>query len=137
MKIVLNINFLLLFVINCLSQAKISYKKSDGLLDITPYISYLADSTEKLTFEQVKTLPESAFTLNGKVGLNLGSTNYPYWFKVNFDDTTIKENIFLTIGLNARIIDFYTVKTNNSIEVVKSGFLRPFGTNYFKTNRII
>ena len=57
---------MLILSLTFFSQAKVSYKKTDGLLDITPYISYLADSTEKLTFEQIRALPNSTISINNE-----------------------------------------------------------------------
>ena len=54
------------------SQLEVNYKRADGLFDISPYISYLADSSKNLTFEQVQKLPYSSFIQNTKIGLKIG-----------------------------------------------------------------
>lgn len=129
---------LLLLSLTCFSQVKISYKKTDGLLDITPYISYLADSTQKLTFEQVRNLPASGFTANNKVGLNLGTTNKPIWLKVDFEHNLTQKDLYIYLDLlEANSITSFAIDNKNKVEILHAGVKRPFGNSYFKTNKNI
>jgi two-component system, sensor histidine kinase LadS len=129
---------LLLISYSGFSQAKISYKKTDGLLDITPYISYMADSSEKLTFEQVRNLPESVFIANNKVGLNLGNGGaMNIWIKLEFSENHTNEDLYLYLDLlEANYITSY-VLINNRISIDTAGVKMPFGSSYFKTNKNI
>ena len=119
------------------SQTKINYKKADGLLDVTPYIAYMADSSDKMTFEQVRALPYSAFTQNNKVGLRLRSTNYPCWFRIEIEDLKIDEELYLTVGVYARIIDVYSINNAGEILIYNNESLLPFSGNYTHTYRNI
>ena len=129
--------FLLFLYISGFAQTKISYKKTDGLLDITPYIAYMADSSENMTFEQIRALPYSAFTPNGKVGLRLRSTNYPCWFRIEIEDLKIDEELYLTVGVYARLIEVYSINNAGEILIYKNKSLLPFSGNYTHTYRNI
>lgn len=119
------------FCIN--AQTKINYKKSDGLLDITPYISYLADSTGKLTFEQMRNLRASAFKPNKKAGINLGSTNYPHWFKIEFGNSIENKNLILQLENGAcPVLDAYLISQSGTISNWQAGVTKPFGQSYFE-----
>ena len=48
------------------SQSVVRYEKTDRLLDLSPYVFYLADTTPSLTFKQVQKLPHAAFVQNKK-----------------------------------------------------------------------
>ena len=76
-----------------LSQSVVRYKKTHGLLDISPYVFYLADTTRSLTFEQVQKLPYAAFSQNKKTGLNLRNQDLPHWFSIDLADTTFSVEI--------------------------------------------
>ncbi len=133
-----NILLLILLSYYGLAQPKINYHKSDGLLDVTPYISYMADSTENLTFEQVRRLPASAFKVNGKIGLNLGNTEVPYWFKIDFEGKNNSEDLFVVLeSPELRTFDYYTIDYEGRIESQYMGLRKPFATKYLSACNFI
>ncbi|WP_428656735.1 7TM diverse intracellular signaling domain-containing protein [Runella sp.] len=120
------------------AQHKVSYKKSDGLPDITPYVAYRADSSEKLTFEQVRKMPYSAFIPNGKVGINLGNTNIPYWFRVDFADSVAVEDLYISILQGEiQMVDAYSVNQQGKVKNWKTGVMRPFSSHFFRSNLMV
>ena len=131
----LTLFYLLFFSVQtAFSQFEVNYKKADGLLDISPYISYLADTSQNLTFEQVQKLPYSSFTQNKKIGLSLGNQDLPHWFRIDFADTTFSEDLFLYTDFPLRYLDVYLIDKNGSVQTWKTGLMRPFGGRYFLTN---
>lgn len=115
--------FLLLAIsVGGFAQSKIHYQKSDGLLDITPYVAYRADSAEKLTFEQVLKLPYSAFKPNGKAGINLGNTDIPYWFRVDFADSVGVEDLYISMKNDEIMaLDGFLIEQNQHLKTWSVG----------------
>ena len=103
------------------SQLEVNYKKIDGLLDISPYISYLADTSQNLTFEQVQKLPYFSFIQNKKIGLSLGNQDLPHWFRIDFANTTFSEDLFLYTDFPLRYLDVYLIDKNGSVKTWKTG----------------
>jgi two-component system, sensor histidine kinase LadS len=119
------------------AQPQIRYLPADGLLDITPYVAYLADSTEKLTIDQVQRLSSAAFKPNNKAGLSLGSTHLPYWFRIDFADTTYAEDLYFYSDFPLHYLDIYLTDTKDGHKHWQTGVLRPFGGRDFQTNKYI
>ena len=116
------------------AQPKVDYQKTDKLLDVAPYVAYLADTAQKLTFGQVRRLPRAAFVVNGKAGLSLGNQDLPHWFRIDFTDATAPEDLYLFTDFPLHYLDVYLIDQNDSVSVWKTGLLRPLGGRHFLTN---
>ncbi len=116
------------------AQPKVDYQKTDKLLDVAPYVAYLADTAQKLTFGQVRRLPRAAFVVNGKEGLSLGNQELPHWFRIDFTDATAPEDLYLFTDFPLHYLDVYLIDQNDSVTVWKTGLLRPLGGRHFLTN---
>ena len=116
------------------AQPKVDYQKTDKLLDVAPYVAYLADTAQKLTFGQVRRLPRAAFVVNGKAGLSLGNQDLPHWFRIDFTNATAPEDLYLFTDFPLHYLDVYLIDQNDSVSVWKTGLLRPLGGRHFLTN---
>lgn len=124
--------------INSLNESLwIDNQNSKKLIDITPYTFYMGDSIGKMSFKQIQKLPLSAFKPNQKVGLNLGNTTEPYWFRVDFIDSSNTNDLYLLIK-NAYIKDLqvFVVTQNNKILHWKTGLNYPSGQYFFESNMV-
>lgn len=128
---------LTLVSIQCFCQKKVTYDKSNGFLNVAPYISFLADSSAKRTFDDIKRIAASTFIANNKTNLALGSTNFPFWFKIDFDKNPYNENLYLFLSVKARQLDVYVVDKEGNISHELGGFTRPNDNSYFKSNKSI
>ena len=124
----------LLMAFNTWAQPKVDYQKTDKLLDVTPYVAYLADTAQNLTFGQVQRLSYAAFVANSKEGLSLGNQDLPHWFRIDFAEATAPEDLYLYTDFPLRYLDVYLIDQNNKVSVWKTGLLRPFGGRHFLTN---
>ncbi len=112
-------------------------QNSKNLIDITPYTIYMQDSIGKMSFKQIQKLPLSAFKLNGIGGLNLGNTTKPYWFRVDFIDSTNTNDLYLLIK-NAYIKDLqvFVITQNNKILHWETGLNYPSGRYFFESDMV-
>lgn len=115
----------------------IDNKNSKNLIDITPYTMYMQDSMGKMPFKQVQKLPLSAFKLNGEGGLNLGNTTKPYWFRVDFIDSSNTNDLYLLIK-NSYIKDLqvFVITQNDKVLNWETGLNYPSGQYFFESNMV-
>ncbi|TAG67452.1 MAG: hypothetical protein EAZ26_08895, partial [Runella slithyformis] len=119
---------------NTWAQPKVDYHKTDKLLDVAPYVAYLADTAQNLTFAQVQRLPYAAFVVNGKEGLSLGNQDLPHWFRIDFAEAPATEDLYLYTDFPLHYLDVYLIHQNDSVSTWQTGLLRPLGGRHFLTN---
>ncbi len=124
----------LLAAFNTWAQPKVDYHKTDKLLDVAPYVAYLADTAQNLTFAQVQRLPYAAFVVNGKEGLSLGNQDLPHWFRIDFAEAPATEDLYLYTDFPLHYLDVYLIHQNDSVSTWQTGLLRPLGGRHFLTN---
>jgi len=95
--------------------------------EINYKFSYFSDTTEKLSIEEVQ---NKSFTQADTKMLNLGITNTPHWFKLEFSlrEKALNKKWWLKIDYPPLdFIDIYLFDKNNKLlSLVNTGELRPF-----------
>jgi two-component system, sensor histidine kinase LadS len=123
--------FLLICSIKTLAQ-NVTYQARDGIKSVVSNTTFFVDSTGQMTFEQVRALPQSAFRQQPNKRLDLGDTNKPVWFRFRYLNGT-NEDIYL-ITSYVRWADVYKILPNDSLWIVKGGFVRPIEWRKLKTS---
>ncbi|WP_084332341.1 7TM diverse intracellular signaling domain-containing protein [Runella limosa] len=127
----------LLFSVSLCAQNRFTYQLSDELQSIEPFTYFLIDSSKTLTFNQLRQLPDKAFTQNTKSFLNFGNTEYPIWLRIDVENSS-NEALFLIQELHdVRLLDVYLLDENDSLRTWKTGAMRPFGTHFLKRSNTI
>jgi two-component system, sensor histidine kinase LadS len=119
------------------AQPALRYQPKNGFLDATPYVAYLADTSGKLTFEQVRQLPGAAFKPNTKPGLSLGNVSSPHWFRINFAEVAQAEDLYFYSDFQLQYLDVWLIDRAGRIRNWHTGLMRPFGGRDLLTNKYI
>ncbi len=110
------------------SLAIIEISDGDQKINLGGGISWLEDKQSEFTFDQIKKLPDKAFTPANGFTFNQGYTSSSYWlkFQLNFSIDTINSHWFLEIPFP--LLDYVALYSpdNQGYEVAYTGDRSPF-----------
>ncbi len=97
-------------------------------------IRYLPDSSGSLSFNYLKSLPDSVFKFQQKSGMSFGNSHYAWWFKIYVENKTAEEVYLLFRNHEIQHLDIYILDSAGKTDSVHSGITMPFTQRFFKTN---
>lgn len=119
------------------AQKRFHYQTSNELQSVESFTYYLVDSSKALNFNQIRQLPEKAFTPNTKTFLNFGNTEYPIWLRLEVENQT-DEALYLIQELHdVRLLDVFLMDTKDSVRSWQTGAMRPFGAHFLKRSNTV
>ena len=108
---------------------------SDNLrLPLGPYTSYHEDRDGQLTLDDVRQLPDDAFTPVHGIHANLGKSRSTYWFRTTLDNRLARV-LSGYLEINYPPLDslrLYLIDPNGTIEQQQGGDTQPFDTRTVK-----
>ncbi|WP_372966127.1 diguanylate cyclase [Marinobacter sp.] len=120
--------FMLCFVLPAAMAAEDAvWGKHSKRLELSQFVAYWMED-EQTSIQEVRSLPETAWTENGNDSVSLGYGDAVYWFKVGLDNALAVEAItFLEIGYPVLDhIELYTVSSAGQSNPMKLGDKQPF-----------
>ena len=112
----------------------------DRNVNLGPKLEWIEDSTNEITFGQVRQLPKSSFTNGSQYTFNKGYTSSGYWlrFRLNFPKELINSPWLLEIPFP--LLDYvalYSPDKNNDYSVIYTGDRSPFSQRDLDTTDFV
>lgn len=138
--------FFLLFIITftanftVYAEQQLIITPNDKQKDIAPYLFWIADASNTLSFEEVKNLPPDEFNKPDGYTFSKGYTTTGYWLKfdLNFDPQLMGKLWLLEIPFP--LLDYvalYTPDTENKYKVTQTGDRSPFSQRAIDTTNFV
>ena len=102
---------------------------TDEHINLGPSIEWIEDSSNQLTFEQVRTLPEKAFNYGDKYTFNKGYTSSGYWLRFRLDYSADLIDTLWLLEIPFPLLDYvalYSPDQDNNYSVIYTGDRSPF-----------
>ncbi len=115
-------------------QHKVVYKETTELVELGKYCKMYSDSTNKMTFEEIKKLPPEKWVQSQNEIINMGETKATAWLMFEVENKT-PEALFLIIEFpNLHYYDTYSVQSDSSlVETHWGGIAQPFSSRKIRT----
>ena len=134
--------FFATFVVSFAAHAEkqLHVDADDKQRDISPYLYWVADANNELTFEQVKNLPHDEFNQPDKYSFSKGYTSTGYWlkFNLNFNPDLFGSHWLLEIPFP--LLDYvalYSPTPNGEYKVSQTGDRSPFSQRDIDTTNFV
>ena len=102
---------------------------TDEHINLGPSIEWIEDSSNQLTFEQVRTLPEKAFNYGDQYTFNKGYTSSGYWLRFRLDYSADLIDTLWLLEIPFPLLDYvalYSPDQDNNYSVIYTGDRSPF-----------
>ncbi|MBF0441857.1 MAG: response regulator [Oligoflexales bacterium] len=120
--------------------SKIILKENVDIYQLGNLIQYLEDKDNSFSIDDVRSSKNEKLWLKSRWDVpNFGFSSSAYWLRFGIENTT-KENRewFLELGYPLHYeIEFYTLSSDGSINVIKTGNMKSFGERGFKNHNFV
>ena len=112
----------------------------DITINLGATVEWIEDSSNQLTLEQVRKLPQSSFTQGNQYTFNKGYTSSGYWlrFRLNFPAELVNSDWLLEVPFS--LLDYlalYSPDENNEYSVIYTGDRSPFSQRDIDTTDFV
>lgn len=109
-------------------------------VNIAPFISWIEDANNEITFEQITKLPDSAFNISDGYSFSKGYTLSSYWLKFDlvFEQDLVNSEWLLEVPFP--LLDYiaiYLPNSDNSYSVIDTGDRSPFSQRPIDTTNFV
>lgn len=122
------------------AELTINILPSDQKRNLGPGVSWYEDSEGDLTFEQVKSLPKSAFKPSDIYTFNQGYTSSSYWLKLNLEFAPDLINSHWLMEIPFPLLDYvalYLPDDEGGFSVIHTGDRSPFAQRDIDTTDFV
>jgi hypothetical protein len=113
---------------------------TDEHINLGPDIEWVEDSTNQLTFEQVRTLPEKVFNYGTQYTFNKGYTSSGYWLRFRLDFPVDLIDSLWLLEIPFPLLDYvalYSPDKDNNYTVIHTGDRSPFSQRDLDTTDFV